>query len=234
MANMLTAPQNLAAALTDVRARISSAACRAGRAATDVTLIAVTKGHGAATVAAAVGLGLVDIGENYVQEGVAKQDAVHDGRVVWHFIGALQSNKTRVVANRYSWIHTVDRAKLAERLAEQRSPHLPLLNVCVQVNLGAEPGKAGVRPDEVRDLALRVTRLERLRLRGLTCIPPAAQDVGASRRWFRELRQIRDDLVGAGLRLDVLSMGMSGDFEIAIEEGATHVRIGTALFGARD
>ena len=234
MANMLTTPQNLAAALTDVRARISSAACRAGRAATDVTLIAVAKGHGAPTVAAALGLGLVDIGENYVQEGAAKQDAVHDSRIVWHFIGALQSNKTRVVADRYSWVHTVDRAKLAERLADQRSPHLAPLNVCVQVNLGAEPGKAGVRPDEVRDLAVRVSRFERLHLRGLMCIPPATQDVDASRRWFRELRQIRDDLVGGGLRLDVLSMGMSGDYEIAIEEGATHIRIGTALFGARD
>jgi len=230
---MLTAPQNLAAALTDVRGRISTAARRAGRAATDITLIAVTKGHGAPTVAAALGLDIFDIGENYVQEGITKQDAIRDDRVVWHFIGALQSNKTREVASRYSWVHTVDRAKIAERLAEQRSPHLPHLNVCVQVNLGAEPGKAGARPDEVRHLALHVSRLERLRLRGLMCIPPASQDAEGARRWFRELRQMRDDLVGAGLPLDALSMGMSGDYEVAIEEGATHVRIGTALFGVR-
>lgn len=233
MANMLTAAQNLAVGLTGVRTRVAAAARRAGREAGEVTLLAVTKGHPASMIEAALALGLVDIGESYAQEGAAKQDLIHDPAVVWHFIGALQSNKTSLVANRYAWVHTVDRIKIARRLAEQRSPHLPRLNVCLQVNLGAEATKAGVAPDEVRELALAVGTLDRLHLRGLMCLPPAGDDAEQSRRWFRELRQIRDDLVGTGLALDALSMGMSGDFEVAIEEGATHVRIGTALFGPR-
>lgn len=230
---MLTTAQNLAATLTEIKARVAAAAGRAGRDGGEVTLIAVTKGQPAAMIEAARALGLVDIGESYAQEGTAKQDLIDDPAVVWHFIGALQSNKTRFIANRYAWVHTVDRVKIARRLAEQRSPHLPRLNVCLQVNLGAETAKAGVPPDQVRELALGVSTLDRLSLRGLMCLPPAGNDAEDSRHWFRELRQIRDDLRGVGLVLDVLSMGMSADFEVAIEEGATHVRIGTALFGPR-
>ncbi len=233
MVNMLTAPQNLAVALTDVRKRVSTAAARAGREAGEVTVIAVTKGHPPEIIGAALSLGLVDIGENYAQEAAAKQEAIPGAAVVWHFIGALQSNKTRLVASRYAWVHTVDRIRIARRLAEQRSPHLSRLNVCLQVNLGGEATKAGVPPDQLRALALGVSALDRLHLRGLMCIPPAGEQAEDSRHWFRELRRLRDGLRSAGLVLDVLSMGMSDDFEVAIEEGATHVRIGTALFGPR-
>ena len=234
MTNMLTTPQNPATGLSAVRMRIAAAAARTGRSASEVTLIGVTKGQEAAAIREAVSLGLTDFGENYVQESLAKQDALSVPGIVWHFIGALQSNKTRLVADRFSWIHTVDRLKLAQRLADQRSVHLPPLNVCLQVNLGAEESKAGVHPDAVRELALGISRLARLRLRGLMCIPPPETSPERSRRWFRQLRAIRDDLRSAGLDLDALSMGMSADYEVAIEEGATHVRIGTALFGPRD
>jgi pyridoxal phosphate enzyme (YggS family) len=230
---MLTAPQNLSAALAAVRARIASATKRAGRDIADVTLIGVSKGHSAAAISKALSFDLVDFGENYVQEAAAKQDAVRDPRAIWHFIGALQSNKTRVVADRYAWVHTIDRLKLAERLSDQRSAHLLPLNICLQVNLGAEASKGGVPPERVRDLALGVVGLDRLRLRGLMCIPPEESTPEQSRQWFRELRSIREDLRRAGLMLDALSMGMSADFEVAIEEGATHVRVGTALFGPR-
>jgi pyridoxal phosphate enzyme (YggS family) len=231
---MLTAPQNLADNVSNVRLAIAAAAHRSGRDAASVCLIAVTKGHAADAVRAAATLGIEDFGENYLQEAVAKIDACGREPVRWHFIGALQSNKTRVVAERFDWVHTVDRLRIAERLAAQRPYHAPPLNVCLQVNLGAETTKAGVHPGELPGLASAVGRLERLRLRGLMCIPPAETDPERQRHWFRLLRRLRDDLVDLGVALDVLSMGMSGDFAVAIEEGATHVRVGTALFGPRD
>lgn len=233
MANMLTAPQNLADNVNNVRLKIAAAAQRAGRDAADVRLVAVTKGHSVAALRAAATLGVEDFGENYLQEAIAKMDACALETVRWHFIGALQSNKTRVVAERFDWIHTVDRLRIAERLAAQRPYHARPLNVCLQVNLGDETSKAGVSPAELPALAQAVAQLERLQLRGLMCIPPVETDPERQRQWFRLLRHLRDELGARGLALDVLSMGMSSDFEIAIEEGATHVRVGTALFGPR-
>lgn len=234
MANMLTAPQNLADNVNNVRIRIAVAARRAGRDPASVTLVAVTKGHSVDAIRAAAALDVEDFGENYLQEAITKLDTCALEHVHWHFIGALQSNKTRVVAERFDWIHTVDRLRIAERLATQRPYHAQPLQICLQVNVGDETSKAGVSPADLPTLAHAVANLERLQLRGLMCIPPVETDPERQRHWFRLLRRLRDDLADRGLALDVLSMGMSGDFEIAIEEGATHIRVGTALFGPRD
>jgi pyridoxal phosphate enzyme (YggS family) len=230
---MLTSPQNLAANLQQVRRRVETAARAAGRDPAGVTLIGVSKTHPVPAIRAAVAAGLTDLGENYVQEAVAKIGAVADAKVTWHFIGALQSNKTREVAGSFQWVHTVDRLKIATRLSEQRPHYAPPLQVCLQVNIGAEDTKSGVPPGALGELAGAVAALPRLRLRGLMCIPPPEDDEGRQRHWFAELRRLRDGLNAAGHALDALSMGMSGDFELAIAEGATHVRVGTAIFGAR-
>jgi len=231
--NMLTRPQNLAADLQAVRDRITAAALTAGRDPVSVTLVGVSKTHPAAVVQAAIAAGLTDLGENYVQEAVAKIDGIADPRVTWHLIGPLQGNKTRDVAERFQWVHTVDREKIARRLSEQRPLHAPPLQVCLQVRLGGEESKSGVEPQELEALAGQVAVLPRLRLRGLMCIPPAEEDPARQRHWFAELRRLRDALNARGHALDVLSMGMSADFELAIAEGATHVRVGTAIFGPR-
>jgi pyridoxal phosphate enzyme (YggS family) len=182
---------------------------------------------------AAVDCGLTDIAENYVQEAREHIVALHGRTLSWHFIGALQSNKTRPVAESFDWVHTLDRMRIAERLSAQRPPSLAPLAVCIQVRLGDEPTKAGVSPAELPALASGVARLPHLSLRGLMALPPEETDVARQRHWFRELRRLLEELNGAGHRLDALSMGMSGDYEVAIAEGATHVRIGTALFGER-
>ena len=191
-------------------------------------LIAVSKARTAAEVRAAFDAGQRDFGENYLQEAVAKTKALSDLDIVWHFIGAIQSNKTRDIARRFQWIHTVDRARIASRLdAAAERP----LDICVQVNIDAEPQKAGVAPSDLPALVTHIHGLPRLRLRGLMAIPRADGDHRAS---FRALRSLFDDLADdAGDHWDSLSMGMSDDFEIAIEEGATMVRIGTAIFGPR-
>jgi pyridoxal phosphate enzyme (YggS family) len=230
---MLTGPQFLAANLAAVRQRIAAAAARAGRDPGAVTLIGVSKTQPAAAVAAAIDAGLRDFGENYVQEGVTKITSVPRDGVQWHFIGQLQSNKTRPVAEQFDWVHTVDRLKVAERLSAQRPFHGPPLQVCLQVQVEEEPQKGGVPPGELRALADAIAPLPRLRLRGLMCIPPAHEDESAQRTAFARLRELRDELNAAGHALDVLSMGMSADFEAAILEGATHVRVGTAIFGPR-
>jgi pyridoxal phosphate enzyme (YggS family) len=230
---MLTSPQNLAANLQQVRLRVETAARAAGRDPAGVTLIGVSKTHPVSAIRAAVAAGLTDLGENYVQEAVEKIGAVADAKVTWHFIGALQSNKTREVAGSFQWVHTVDRLKIATRLSEQRPHYAPPLQVCLQVNIGAEDTKSGVPPGALGELAGAVAALPRLRLRGLMCIPPPEDDEGRQRHWFAELRRLRDGLNAAGHALDALSMGMSGDFELAIAEGATHVRVGTAIFGTR-
>jgi PLP dependent protein len=232
--NMLTAPQFSPANLSAVREKIAAAARAAGRAPQSVTLVGVTKTQPAAMVVAAHAAGLTDFGENYVQEAVVKIAALPRAGVAWHFIGQLQTNKTRAVAEHFDWVHTVDRLKLAERLSAQRSYHGEPLQVLVQVKLADEPTKGGVAPAELAALTRAVAALPRLRLRGLTCVPPVSDDVRVQRGFFAELRRLRDDLNGDGLALDALSMGMSADFEAAILEGATHVRIGTALFGPRD
>lgn len=230
---MLTGPQNLAENLRQVRLRIETAARTAGRDPAGVTLIGVSKTHPVSAIRAAVAAGLTDIGENYVQEAVEKIGEVADAAVTWHFIGALQSNKTREVAESFQWVHTVDRLKIATRLSQQRPHYAPPLQVCLQVNIGAEDTKSGVQPDALGELAGAVAALPRLRLRGLMCIPPPEDDEGRQRHWFARLRRLRDELNAAGHALDALSMGMSGDFELAIAEGATHVRVGTAIFGTR-
>jgi hypothetical protein len=212
---------------------MAQAAARAGRNAYSVTLLAVTKAQPPATVRAAADCGLEHFGESYLQEALGKLDALQDRPLVWHFVGHIQANKTRPIAERFAWVHAVDRLKIAARLSEQRPHHAPPLNVCLQVRLGDEAGKGGVAADELAGLAREVARLPRLRLRGLMCIPPEETDRERQRVWFRDLRQLYGALTAGGAALDTLSMGMSGDFEAAIEEGATIVRVGTALFGPR-
>jgi pyridoxal phosphate enzyme (YggS family) len=230
---MLTVPQNLTENLLRVRQRIALAARGAGRDPAEVTLIGVSKTQPAPAVRAAVEAGLNDLGENYVQESIDKIAELDDLRVTWHFIGALQSNKTREVAEHFQWVHTVDRLKIARRLSDQRPHHAPPLQVCLQVHIGDEVTKSGIEPGAARALADAIADLPRLKLRGLMCIPPPEDDPDRARRWFAELRQLREVLNASGHQLDVLSMGMSSDFELAIAEGATHVRVGTAIFGAR-
>lgn len=230
---MLTAPQNPSPGLARVRERIARAAREACRDPASVTLIGVAKSQPASAIAGAVDSGLADLGENYLQEAQHHAALLAGRTVSWHFIGALQSNKTRPVAERFDWVHTVDRLKIAERLSAQRPPGMAPLAVCIQVNLAGEATKSGVAAAELPALAQAVAGLPRLALRGLMALPPEEPDVARQRHWFRELRLLRDALVQRGLALDALSMGMSGDFEAAIAEGATHVRIGSALFGPR-
>jgi hypothetical protein len=219
----------------DARARIAAAATASGRAPSDVRLLAVSKTFPAAAVRAVHALGQRAFGENYVQEAVAKIDALADLRdVEWHLIGPLQSNKTAVVAARFAWVHTVDREKVAARLSSARPSNLPPLNVCVQVNISGEDAKSGVAPEVVVALSRVVAALPRLKLRGLMGIAEATDDVARQRAQFHRLAECAAALRAAGLAIDTLSMGMSGDLEAAIAEGATLVRLGTAIFGARD
>ena len=230
---MLTAPQNQAQRLGFLREKIALAARAAGRDPAAIRLLGVAKSQPLQRVVAAVDGGLTDIAENYLQEARDHIVALQGRALTWHFIGAMQSNKTRPVAELFDWVHTVDRLKVAERLAEQR-PHLrPPLAVCIQVRLGGEATKAGADPDELPALAERIASLPRLVLRGLMCLPPEEAEPERQRHWFRELRRLLLKLNDAGHRLDALSMGMSGDFESAVAEGATHLRIGSALFGPR-
>jgi PLP dependent protein len=231
---MLRGPQNLPQRIADVRARIAAAAALAGRSAASVTLLAVSKGQGADVVRAAAAHGLTSFGESYLQEALEKMDALADLELTWHFIGRIQANKTRPIAERFAWVHGVDRARIAERLAEQRPYHAPPLNVCLQVNLAGEPSKAGVAVAGLSELAAQVAALPRLALRGLMCIPPEEEEPARQRMWFARLRALLEELKRASLPgLDTLSMGMSGDFEAALLEGATIVRVGTALLGPR-
>ena len=198
-----------------------------------VRLLAVSKTWPADSVREAAAAGQHAFGENYVQEGVAKVDELAGLGLEWHFIGPLQSNKTRLVADRFSWVHSIDRLKIAERLSEQRDVHLPPLEVCIQVNVSGEASKSGVAPPDLPELARAVAVLPRLRLRGLMTIPEPTPDVALQRARFASLRAMRDELNAAGLALDTLSMGMSDDLEAAIAEGSTLVRVGTAIFGSR-
>jgi len=230
---MLIGPQNLLLQLTEVRSRINQAALTAARDPSSVTLVAVTKSKPAELIGMAADLGVRDFGENYLQEAVDKIDALAQRGLTWHFIGAIQSNKTREIADKFSWVHSVDRLKIAQRLSEQRSFHAPPLNLCIQVALVPEDTKGGVDPAALPDLAARIAELPRIRLRGLMCIPPAARDGTGNRTLFERLAQLREDLNATGLKLDTLSMGMSDDFEAAIGAGATMVRVGSAIFGTR-
>lgn len=221
--------------LQAIRHRIANAARACGRDPADILLLAVSKTKPDADIIAAHAAGQTAFGENYVQEGCDKAQRLEEAGLAldWHFIGPLQSNKTRQVATWFDWVHSVDREKIAVRLSEQRDPHRPPLNLCIQVNVSGETSKSGVAPDEVAALADAIAALPRLALRGLMAIPEPTDDVALQRRRFAHLRQLKDDLNARGHRLDTLSMGMSQDLEAAIAEGATIVRIGTALFGAR-
>jgi pyridoxal phosphate enzyme (YggS family) len=225
---------SIAANLQAVRARIAAACIGAGRAADSVLLLAGSKTWPAASVREAVAAGQRAFGENYVQEAVTKAAELGDAGLEWHFIGPLQGNKTRLVAENFAWVHSVERLKIAERLAAQRPPKLPALQVCLQVNISGEVSKSGCSPHELPDLARAVAVLPGLRLRGLMAIPEPGDDVRLQRSRFALLRELRDRLATEGLALDTLSMGMSHDLEAAILEGATIVRIGTAIFGQRN
>jgi pyridoxal phosphate enzyme (YggS family) len=214
--------------LQAVRDRIAGAAAAAGRDPRHVTLLAVSKTHPAPLVAQAYAEGQRAFGENYVQEALDKMDALGLEGVEWHLIGPLQSNKTRVAAARFDWVQTVDSERIARRLSGQRSGNLPPLNVLVQVNVSGEATKSGVLPAEVADLAALISKMPRLRLRGLMAIP----EPGADRARYQELRSLYEKLKGE-FHFDTLSVGMSDDLELAIAEGATMVRIGTAIFGPR-
>ena len=221
--------------LQTVRSRIAQACAAAGRPVDSVTLLAVSKTFAANAVREAFAAGQREFGENYVQEALDQIAALVDLRaqIEWHLIGPLQSNKTRPVAAAFDWVHSVDRLKIAQRLSEQRPAELPPLQLCLQVNISGEASKSGLLPDEVLAVAQAVALLPRLRLRGLMAIPEPAEDQAAQRAPHRALRELLASLNDAGLALDSLSMGMSADLEAAVAEGATIVRIGTAIFGGR-
>jgi PLP dependent protein len=216
--------------LAEIVERVARAAERARRSVTSVTIVAVSKQQPASAIATAHHAGLRHFGESYVQEALPKMAQLSGLLVTWHFVGKLQTNKTRQVAEAFDWVHTLDRLRIAQRLSEQRPPSAPPLNVLIQVNQGGEPQKNGVLAADVATLAHAIHGLPRLKLRGLMTLPPQS---GTHAQWFTELAALRDRLERDGIPLDTLSMGMSSDFEAAIEAGATMVRIGTALFGAR-
>jgi pyridoxal phosphate enzyme (YggS family) len=220
-------------ALQGVKSRIAEAARSAGRDARDIVLVAVSKTFPADAIRAAYAAGQRHFGENYVQEALAKMDATADLDIVWHFIGPIQSNKTRSLAERFDWVHSVDRLKVAERLSEQRAADAAPLQVCVQVNTSGEQSKSGCTPDEALELARAIVQLPRLALRGLMTVPEPTADLALQRERFASLARLQARARAAGLVMDTLSMGMSGDLEQAIAAGATIVRIGTAIFGER-
>jgi PLP dependent protein len=224
---MSTIAENIA----KVGVRIREAAQASQRDCGSIGLLAVSKTKPAAAVREAFAAGAQHFGENYLQEALDKQAELYDLPLTWHFIGPIQSNKTKAIAEHFSWVHSVDRLKIAERLSAQRPAHLPALNICLQVNVSGEASKSGCHPDELTALAQAVTQLPNLRLRGLMTIPEPTDDPIEQRAAFARLRELQQ---GLNLGLDTLSMGMSHDLEAAIAEGATWVRIGTALFGARD
>ena len=224
---MSTIAENIA----KVGVRIREAAQASQRDCATVGLLAVSKTKPAEAIRQAFAAGTRDFGENYLQEALEKQLELSDLPLTWHFIGPIQSNKTKPIAEHFAWVHSVDRLKIAQRLSDQRPAHLPALNICLQVNVSGEASKSGCNPDELPALAQAVTQLPNLRLRGLMTIPEPTDNPNEQRAAFARLRELQQDL---NLDLDTLSMGMSHDLEAAIAEGATWVRIGTALFGARD
>jgi pyridoxal phosphate enzyme (YggS family) len=219
--------------LQATRDAIAQAAISAHRNVAEVHLLAVSKTFPAAAVREAYRGGQVAFGENYLQEALDKIAALSDLPLEWHFIGPIQSNKTRAIAESFAWVHSVDRLKIAERLSVQRPSHLSPLNICLQVNVSGEESKSGVTPAEVVQLAQQVVHLPNLRLRGLMAIPAPAADEAALRAPFHQMKMLFDRLNSEGLALDTLSMGMSHDYHAAILEGATIVRVGTAIFGTR-
>jgi pyridoxal phosphate enzyme (YggS family) len=223
----------LADNLRAVQARVANAARACGRDLREITVLAVSKTFDQTAVGGVAQVGQRDFGENYLQEALDKQIAVADPALIWHFIGPIQSNKTRGIAENFAWVHSLDRLKIAERLSAQRPATMPRLNVCIEVNIGGEPSKSGVWPEALAAFAEQVAVLPHLRLRGLMAIPAPTPDVVQQRAAFRRVRELFDGLNQQGHHLDTLSMGMSADLEAAIAEGATMVRIGTAIFGTR-
>jgi len=223
----------ISANLQAVNARIGAACAAAGRDVASVRLLAVAKTWPAEVVAEAAAAGQAAFGENYLQEALAKIDALAGRDLEWHFIGPIQSNKTRSIAEHFAWVHGVDRLKIAERLSAQRPSSMAPLQVCVEVNVSGEQSKSGVAPAQAAELCRALAALPRLRLRGLMAIPEPTADAALARQHFAELRWLRERLVLDGLDLDTLSMGMSDDLEAAIMAGATIVRVGTAIFGRR-
>jgi pyridoxal phosphate enzyme (YggS family) len=217
--------------IAQVRLRIHAAEQAAGRAAESVRLLAVSKTKPAQALREAHAAGLRDFGENYLQEALGKQAELTDLPLIWHFIGPIQSNKTRAIAEHFDWVHSVDRLKIAQRLSEQRPAELPPLNICIQVNVSGEASKSGCSPADLPALASAIDALPRLELRGLMAIPEPTEDRATQDAAFAAVQRLQASL---DLPLDTLSMGMSHDLESAIAQGATWVRIGTALFGARD
>jgi PLP dependent protein len=230
---MLSKPQNYLENVALVQERIRRAALAADRNVDCVTLVAVSKTQPPEAIAAAAQAGVEHFGENYLQEALPKIATLRGHELTWHFVGQIQGNKTKPIAEHFDWVHGVDRLKIAQRLSEQRAFHSPPLNVCLQVHIGGEASKGGVEPGAALELAQAVRELPRLRLRGLMCLPPAETECARQRQWFAETRQLFDALNNSGAGLDTLSMGMSADFEAAILEGSTMVRVGTAIFGAR-
>ncbi len=224
----------IASNLQAVRRRIETAAQACARAPDDIALLAVSKTWPLDSILLAAAAGQRAFGENYVQEGCDKAMATASQGLEWHFIGPLQSNKTRPVAEHFAWVHSIDRLKIAERLSAQRPEHLPPLQVCVQVNVSGEASKSGCTLAEAPAICRAVAALPRLQLRGLMAIPEPADDEAAQRAPFRALHELYEQLRASGLPLDTLSMGMSHDLEAAVAEGATIVRIGTAIFGERN
>jgi PLP dependent protein len=224
---MTTIADNIA----QVRSRIHAAEQAAQRSAGSVQLLAVSKTKPAQALREAYAAGLRDFGENYLQEALGKQAELTDLPLIWHFIGPIQSNKTRAIAEHFDWVHSVDRLKIAQRLSEQRPAELPPLNICIQVNVSGEASKSGCTPTDLLELAKAIAALPRLTLRGLMAIPEPTDDRTDQDAAFAAVQRLQASL---GLPLDTLSMGMSHDLESAIAQGATWVRIGTALFGARD
>ncbi|MDO8207614.1 MAG: YggS family pyridoxal phosphate-dependent enzyme [Gallionella sp.] len=223
----------IASNLQAVRDAMAAAAVSAGRAVNDISLLAVSKTFPDGALRCAYQAGQIRFAESYVQEALEKISALQDLPIEWHFIGPIQSNKTRPIAENFAWVHSVDRVKIAERLSAQRPAHLSPLQLCLQVNISDESSKSGVSPDEVSDLAHAVARLPNLQLRGLMAIPAPSEDVTVQRTAFARVRELFDQLNRQGLQLDTLSMGMSHDFAAAIKEGATMVRVGSAIFGNR-
>ena len=223
----------IASNLQAVRAGMIAASVSAGRAANDISLLVVSKTFPAAALREACQAGQTRFAESYVQEAMDKIAQLHGLPIEWHFIGPIQSNKTRLIAEHFAWVHSVDRLKIAERLSAQRPVHLPPLQLCLQVNISNEASKSGVMPDQVSDLAQAIAKLPNVTLRGLMAVPAPGDDVSVQRASFAQLRELQDQLNRQGLQLDTLSMGMSDDFAVAITEGATMVRVGSAIFGKR-
>jgi pyridoxal phosphate enzyme (YggS family) len=225
--------QNIAKQLKIIRNKISAAEKKYHHKPDSVTLVAATKTRSVEEIAEAIKHGQIHFGENYLQEALPKISSLKNEKIIWHFIGPIQSNKTKLIAENFDWVESIDREKIAQRLNDQRPKNLPPLNVCIEVNLSDEETKSGVKLDEILPLAQKISTMPNLKLRGLMSIPESSRDFARQRQIFHKLAEALQQLDQQGFALDTLSMGMSDDFEAAIAEGATIVRIGSAIFGPR-